>query len=237
MMMKISLSALLLLLCSLCGAHSLAEGGDDVSESNNYQRPPHSLAEGGDVQVSSSLQQDGGAVEGNMRYGDNSCQLFIGLRDEVRELRETVSTLWSQLQEQKRKEQVAFGASLGPYGQQGPYNTEITLVYKDVFVNAGNAYNPTTGIFTAPVRGVYYFSFSGHHSSSRSMGLRLFKNGQQMVTVYNHAAGNRPETATNGMTLQLETGDHVYMRLRANTWLFDNENDHSTFIGHLLFPL
>lgn len=94
-----------------------------------------------------------------------------------------------------------------------------------------------SGIFTAPVRGVYYFSFSGHNSSSKPMGLRLFKNGQQMVTVFNHVAGNRPETATNGMTLQLEKGDQVYMRLRANTWIFDNVNDHSTFIGHLLFPL
>lgn len=69
------------------------------------------------------------------------------------------------------------------------------------------------------------------------MGLRLMKNGVQMVTVYNHVAGNRHETATNGMTLQLEVGDQVYMRLRENTWIFDNANNHSTFIGHLLFPL
>lgn len=69
------------------------------------------------------------------------------------------------------------------------------------------------------------------------MGLQLMKNGQQMVTVYNHVAGNRYETATNGMTPQLEVGDQVYMRLYENTWIFDYSNDHSTFIGHLLFPL
>lgn len=69
------------------------------------------------------------------------------------------------------------------------------------------------------------------------MGLRMMKNGQQIVTVYNHAAGRRHETATNGMNLKLNKGDQVYMRLRADTWIFDNENDHSTFIGHLLFPL
>ncbi|KAI4809743.1 hypothetical protein KUCAC02_018608 [Chaenocephalus aceratus] len=69
------------------------------------------------------------------------------------------------------------------------------------------------------------------------MGLRLMKNGEQMVTVFNHVAGNRHETATNGMTLQLEVGDQVYMRLRANTWIFDNGNNHSTFIGFLLFSL
>ncbi|XP_062410224.1 complement C1q-like protein 2 [Sardina pilchardus] len=228
MMMKSYLSALLLLLlCSLCGAHSLGDG---------------------DMQESSSLQLGDGAGEGGVNYVDNSCQLFIGLRDEVRELRETVSTLRnqlaesvstlrSQLAEQKRKEQVAFGAILGSNGNHGPYNTQVTLVYKDVFVNAGNAYNPTTGIFTAPMRGVYSFSFSGHNQSTRPMGLALFKNGQQMVTVYNHAAGNRYETATNGMTLQLELGDHVYMRLWTNTWIHDNSANLSTFSGHLLFPL
>ena len=69
------------------------------------------------------------------------------------------------------------------------------------------------------------------------MGLRLMKNGEQMVTVYNHVAESRYETGTNGMTLQLEVGDQVYMRLRQDTWVFDNGNAHTTFIGHLLFPL
>uniref|UniRef100_A0A671Y0V2 C1q domain-containing protein n=1 Tax=Sparus aurata TaxID=8175 RepID=A0A671Y0V2_SPAAU len=131
---------------------------------------------------------------------------------------------------------VAFGANLGINGNVGHFNTEITLVYKNVFSNTGS-YNPGTGIFTAPVKGVYYFSFSGHNHSSKPMGLSLTKNGVKMVIVYNHPAGRRYETATNGMTLQLEVGDQVYMRLWAHTWIFDNTNRHSTFIGHLLFPL
>lgn len=69
------------------------------------------------------------------------------------------------------------------------------------------------------------------------MGLRLMKNGMQMVSVYNHPAGDRFNTATNGITLQLEVGDQVYMRLLANTWIIDNVNSDSTFIGHLLFPM
>lgn len=69
------------------------------------------------------------------------------------------------------------------------------------------------------------------------MGLQLMKNGEQMVIVFNHPAGRLYETAINGMTLQLEVGDQVYVRLWLNTWIYDNDNKHSTFVGHLLFPL
>ncbi|KAI3374992.1 hypothetical protein L3Q82_021520, partial [Scortum barcoo] len=155
------------------------------------------------------------------------------LRELEAKLRNTEKKL-EDLRREVRGTRVAFGATIGNDGNIGPFNAEITLTYKNVYFNTGS-YNPTTGIFTAPVRGVYYFSFSGHNISSRGMGLRLMKNGAQMITVYNHPAGNRHETATNGMTLQLEVGDHVYMRLRANTWIFDNGNNHSSFVGHLLF--
>lgn len=83
MMMKITLSVLLLLFCSLCGAHSLGESAD--------------------AQGSSSSQQSEAAGEGERRSVDSCWQLYINLRDEVRELRETVSALRSQMVEQKRK--------------------------------------------------------------------------------------------------------------------------------------
>ncbi|XP_051736551.1 complement C1q-like protein 2 [Ctenopharyngodon idella] len=171
---------------------------------------------------------------------------------ELTELKSTVSSLKNRLEvtekqlevteeqlEQLRRNdyKVAFAATLGPIGDVGPFNTDITLVYKKVFVNEGGAYNPTTGIFTAPVKGVYFFSVSGRHRSNRLMDLRLIRNGQPMVYVINHPLGERYESTANSFSLNLEKGDHVYVRLRHNTWVFNNENDLTSFAGHLLYSL
>ncbi|PWA25345.1 hypothetical protein CCH79_00005251, partial [Gambusia affinis] len=148
--------------------------------------------------------QDSGTAEGQKTSG-HLLVILTELETKLRDTQREMEVLKSQVQGNK----VAFGASISTGENIGPFKTEITLVYKKVYVNTGS-FNSAT----APVRGVYYFSFSGHNISSKPMGLRLMKNGEQMVTVFNHPAGNRHETATNGMTLQLEVGDHVYMRLR-----------------------
>ncbi|KAL3067688.1 hypothetical protein OYC64_022128 [Pagothenia borchgrevinki] len=149
----------------------------------------------------------------------------------------------NQVQALKRDgevKQVAFSASLWASGSEtiGPFNTESNLVFRYVFSNIGNAYNPNTGFFIAPVRGAYHFEFYvyGHGDPSHASAARLFKNGERVCIAYEHQP-SFAATSSNGVTLLLEVGDVVFLRLWANTMIYDNGNHHSTFSGHLLFTM
>uniref|UniRef100_A0A3B4XIK4 Complement C1q tumor necrosis factor-related protein 3-like n=1 Tax=Seriola lalandi dorsalis TaxID=1841481 RepID=A0A3B4XIK4_SERLL len=154
---------------------------------------------------------------------------------EVRALRHLVVDQRAELNRSK----VAFSAALTDSGLLGPFNTDTTIVYSNVFTNIGKAYNPITGIFTAPVKGVYYFRFTGmDYRSAVHMGAALYKNNQRIMLTYEINVNNGYfEHMSNGVTLELEKGDVVFLRLPANKGLYDNNESHNTFSGFLLFTL
>ncbi|KAK9514878.1 hypothetical protein VZT92_025561 [Zoarces viviparus] len=158
--------------------------------------------------------------------------------EELEKQQEGQDAALQELQNSNKVGKVAFSASLLTSGDG---NTEseghVPLIYRNVFTNIGNHYDPNTGHFTAPVRGVYYFRFTGHVAhSDRSMIMRLVKNGRLMVT-----AGDRSTTSTdpednasNGVVLQLEVGDAVSIQMNGEVW--DDLYHRTTFSGFLLFP-
>ncbi|XP_038595452.1 complement C1q-like protein 4, partial [Micropterus salmoides] len=132
---------------------------------------------------------------------------------------------------------VAFSASLGGDGLQKTTSGSKTLLYKDVLTNIGQAYNAETGVFRAPVRGVYYIRFTANAPTNFPMSAVLYKNNAQIQLIaHEQPSGEGSDTASNGAALLLEEGDTLSMQLWHGTQIWDNSN-HSTFSGFLLFPM
>ncbi|XP_049319342.1 uncharacterized protein LOC125780956 isoform X23 [Astyanax mexicanus] len=142
------------------------------------------------------------------------------------------------LKKENQERKVVFSASLsgGEGANHGPYSIDVTLVYKHVFINIGNAYNPVTGIFTAPVRGVYEFKIYAFGHGGRSVSVSLQKNGHHVTGAHVYQQPN-DANSSNGVSLLLEVGDVVCVKIRANAWIYDSLTRLSTFSGQMLFPV
>ncbi|KAM7377114.1 hypothetical protein PAMA_013748 [Pampus argenteus] len=135
---------------------------------------------------------------------------------------------------------IAFSASLANSGRvcRGPSSGKYKiLVFKRVFSNNGDAYNQDTGIFTAPVKGVYYFSFSTFGYNTHLMGAILMKNGVHQVSTNDKISVDGSDSSSNSVVLQLVAGDKVHMQLWDYGRVSDNLNGHTTFSGYLLFTV
>lgn len=174
------------------------------------------------------------------------------LRTENKAQTDTLKSLYDAMSDSKVKvdelikqntdSKVAFSASLlTSHGATnvGPFSGLQTLIYKHVFLNIGNAYDSNTGIFTAPVRGVYAFRVFSKAvgSADKSVTAGLFKNDQHIISTHAQQQDGF-YSSSNGVSLLLEKNDQVKVNLYPERWIFDNgEHHHSTFSGHLLFPM
>ncbi|KAL7373752.1 hypothetical protein ABVT39_014120 [Epinephelus coioides] len=153
-----------------------------------------------------------------------------------------MSSIENEVAELKRENadrpKVAFSAGLTDAGPVGPFDTEITLKFSKVFTNIGQAYSPNTGIFTAPVRGVYYFRFTvWNNRTSAWMGAYLYHNEKRMTLSYDYNDEHAYVSVSNALILQLEKGDVVYMALHPGHGIFDDLYNRTIFSGFLLFAL
>ncbi|XP_022616981.1 complement C1q tumor necrosis factor-related protein 3-like [Seriola dumerili] len=153
----------------------------------------------------------------------------------------TTSDLPTETEEKLAKERtmVVFSVKAEEGGAYGPFDTDRTMTYNTVITNIGNAYNVSTGVFTAPVAGVYYFTFFYHAGGEHVSKLILHKNKEPVVMTSDHngkVTRCNSETADNGgnaVFLKLEKGDKVSVQLPAGAHVWASEG-HTTFSGFLV---
>ncbi|KAF7654167.1 hypothetical protein LDENG_00073310 [Lucifuga dentata] len=116
----------------------------------------------------------------------------------------------------------------------------IVLKYKNVFINLGNSYNLTSGVFTAAHTGVYSIGFTVYNNAMNSSGnikptcviLRVNKNH-----VADHSDNNgydQEDSMTTSIAIALKAGDKVDVILPCSCSLY-NINNYNTFSVFLLY--
>uniref|UniRef100_A0A672YEE6 C1q domain-containing protein n=1 Tax=Sphaeramia orbicularis TaxID=375764 RepID=A0A672YEE6_9TELE len=86
----------------------------------------------------------------------------------------------------------------------------------------------SAGIFTAPTKGVYYFSFTGCVGRSGTLDATLVKNSELISEIHDRRGSTG--CSSNSVTVQLEVGDTIFIRLWNRHSIFD-QSKLSTFTG------
>ncbi|XP_016517237.1 cerebellin-1-like isoform X2 [Poecilia formosa] len=161
---------------------------------------------------------------------------FAAMKAKLESVETNLKETESQVLVLKQKEalKVVFSAGILGNAAIGPFNTPTTLIYTRVITNVGNAYNQNTGIFVAPVRGMYYFSFFFHAGGGRIVRLFLMKNSERILECSDHKTLNDgADNGGNAAFVELQQRDQVYVQLQPNTHVFGGSYT-TTFSGFLL---
>ncbi|XP_034150878.1 complement C1q-like protein 2 [Esox lucius] len=176
----------------------------------------------------------GTMVEKQGTMGDNLRLMETRLQTSEKEVEELKKIIDGQ-------PKVAFSVALreSGSGDTGPFTTNTPLQYKKVFSNTDNCYNPATGIFSATVKGMYYFRFSMMNNLKEHPNsvVCLIKNGQRLASVWDTNGPDANDSGSNAAVIPLEVGDQVYVELQANRLIFDDTMFYNTFSGFLLFTM
>jgi hypothetical protein len=119
--------------------------------------------------------------------------------------------------------------------------TSTTVKFDNVNYDTGSNYSGSTGLFTAPVNGVYSFSAQTIYNQSQMAGTGLTwwfnKNGSRYLGASGYElAGNAWGTSASSITLPLVAGDTIGVYMVGGSWYGDGTYNHNVFTGHLVRP-
>ncbi|XP_023154803.2 collagen alpha-1(X) chain-like [Amphiprion ocellaris] len=110
------------------------------------------------------------------------------------------------------------------------------IVFNEVLVNQGSAYNNITGVFTAPLAGIYQFVFvaqlcRGHHNNR----WYFMVNGVQNLLCHAQVADGQTTLNTCYFMKELKKGDQVWVKQSAESCSWASTTSKTiTFSGILL---
>lgn len=112
---------------------------------------------------------------------------------------------------------------------------DIIILFHTILEHAYFCY--VAGIFTAPVKGLYFFTFTSVGCKTYDIRAMLMKNGVNQVSTYDRRSIDSTDSSSNAAALPLNAGDKVHIALAANSRVFDTKHGYTTFSGFLLFAM
>nr|XP_022292083.1 uncharacterized protein LOC111103249 [Crassostrea virginica] len=112
-----------------------------------------------------------------------------------------------------------------------------TLVFPKVITNVGNGYNPSDGVFTAPMAGVYVFFVNVQSYDTMTIYVDIVLNGATKVRTMAYSQGGHgyEEAGPNLAVLSLQTGYRVWVKHHHGRGYFTHsDNPITTFSGFLI---
>ncbi|XP_062619325.1 heavy metal-binding protein HIP-like [Saccostrea cucullata] len=130
-----------------------------------------------------------------------------------------------------KEKEIAFHARLTK--RQENLGVNVIVVFGTVTLNSGNAYNPTTGKFTAPDDGLYAFQWTILTNVGSCFKTEIVHNGK--VIGFGHAEGktgsSNYDSASSSAIIKMKRNDNVWIRTfgRDGKFAYDNWSSFSGF--------
>lgn len=164
-------------------------------------------------------------------------QRFNQLESQIQGLSQKVNTL--EQENAALKAQVSSGNSTLVYFSAFLRNTVtpssvIDVVYDGVRSNYHNSYNPATGRFIAPIKGLYVFAWETVTGPNKIFDTELLVNGERVMlnNCNNLAPGGAYVSCSGTAPTFLKPGDIVHIRVVSGNYL--HGGGWSSFSGWLV---
>ncbi|KAK3581028.1 hypothetical protein CHS0354_013924 [Potamilus streckersoni] len=111
-----------------------------------------------------------------------------------------------------------------------------TVVFDKIITNVGGAYHHNTGIFVAPLSGIYVFSVTAMASAGKKAYLEFIMDGVIINDlVPNHSAADIYVSVTRVFVLEVAQGSEIWVRTTSADDVHGNQ--HTCISGWLLNPM
>jgi hypothetical protein len=122
-------------------------------------------------------------------------------------------------------------------GKSLTFNVDTILVFETVIVNEGEHYDPYDGVFVAPQKGVYLFSWTVSGNGGSYIVTELVVEQNTISSAGELNAGGHPSGSMTALC-KMEKEDHAWIRttgLSTSNVLYSKDNyPQSAFLGLLI---